>query len=179
MYESSVSQFFRTTTGIKSGPDAFDESRFVMTFLTIVGVMEILCSSRLVLEGKTGKEIPESSRFEFLEKFLANNFALSDAEDNTSGPLNKGGIADLPLLRTLLAICQNFREPNFWKVMDSFVLVAYASLASSRTLLQRLLACLNVTLYSENLFCWYKRKSDFYGLWQQHKLLKTMEMSEV
>ena len=35
--------------------------------------MEILCSVRLVLEGKTGKEIPESSRFEFLEKFLANN----------------------------------------------------------------------------------------------------------
>ena len=58
--------------------------------------MEILCSFRLVLEGKTGKEIPESSRFEFLEKFLANNFALSDAEDNTSGPLNRGGIADLP-----------------------------------------------------------------------------------
>ena len=30
-----------------------------------------------------------------------NNSALSDAEDNTSGPLNKGGIADLPLFRTL------------------------------------------------------------------------------
>ena len=43
--------------------------------------MEILCSFRLVLEGKTGKEIPESSRFEFLEKFLANNFAFSDAQD--------------------------------------------------------------------------------------------------
>ena len=42
--------------------------------------MDILCSFRLVLEGKTAKEIPESSRFEFLEKFLANNFALSDAE---------------------------------------------------------------------------------------------------
>ena len=95
MYESSGSQFFRTTTGIKSGPDAFDESRFVMTFLTILGVMEILCRFRLVLEGKTGKEIPESSRFEFLEKFLGNNFALSDADDNTTGLLNRGGIADL------------------------------------------------------------------------------------
>ena len=72
-----------------------------------------LCSFRLVLEGKAGKEIPESSRFEFLEKFLANNFALSDAKDNTSGPLNRGGIADLPLLRTLLAICQKSREPSF------------------------------------------------------------------
>ena len=107
---------------------------------------------------KAGKEIPESSRFEFLEKFLANNFALSDAEDKTSGPVNRGGIADLPLLRTLLAICQKSREPSFWEVMDSFVLVAYTSLAASRTLLQRLLPCLNFTLDSEDLFCWYKRK---------------------
>ena len=57
-------------------------------FLTILGVTEILCSFRLVLEGKPGKEIPESSRLEFLEKFIANDFALSDAEGNTSGPLN-------------------------------------------------------------------------------------------
>ena len=87
MYESSGSQFFRTTTGIQSGPDAFDESRFIMifdesrfimTYLTNLEVTEILCSFRLVLEGKTGKEIPESSRLEFLEKFLANNFVLSD-----------------------------------------------------------------------------------------------------
>ena len=68
--------------------------------------MEILCSFKLVLDGKTGKEIPESSRLEFLEKFAANNFALSDTEDNTSGPLNRGGTTDSSLLRTLLAICQ-------------------------------------------------------------------------
>ena len=67
-----------------------------MTFLIILGITEILCSFRLVLEGDTGKEIPEPSRLEFLEKFLRNNFALSDAEDNTSGPLNRGCIADLP-----------------------------------------------------------------------------------
>ena len=106
MYESSGSQFFRTITGIQPGPDAFDESRFVMTFLTISGVIET-CS--------------------------------------------------------------------FWEVMDSFVLIAYASLAASRTLLQRLLACLNFTLYSVGT----NEKSDFYELWQQHKLLKTMEMSEI
>ena len=55
-----------------------------MNFLTILGVIEILCSFRLVLEGKTGKVIPESSRLE----------------------LNRGSIPDLPLLRVLLAICQ-------------------------------------------------------------------------
>ena len=129
-----------------------------MTFLTIFGVTEILCSFKLVLERKTGKEILESSRLEFLEKFSVNNFALSDAEDNTSGPLNRGGIADLPLLRTLLAIRQKSREPSFWEVMDSFVLLVYASLAASRTLLQQLLACLNFTLDSENLSFWCKQK---------------------
>ena len=45
--------------------------------------------------GKTGKEIHKSSKLEFLEKFSANNFALSDAEDKISGLLNRGGIADL------------------------------------------------------------------------------------
>ena len=72
MFESLGSQFFRTTTGIQSGPDAFDESRFTMTFLTILGVMEILCSFRLVLEEKTSKEIPESSRV--LRKVFSKTF---------------------------------------------------------------------------------------------------------
>ena len=75
-----------------------------MTFLNILGVTEILCSFKLVLEGKIGKGIPESSRLEFLEKFSANNLALSDAEDNTYRLLNIEAVADLPLLRTL--ICQ-------------------------------------------------------------------------
>ena len=70
--------------------------------------MEILCCFRLPLEGKTGKEMLESSRLEFLEKFLGNNFALLDTEDNTSGPLNRAGIADLPLLRTLIVIHQKY-----------------------------------------------------------------------
>ena len=35
------------------------DKRFFMTILTICGVTEILCSFKLVLEGKTGKDIPE------------------------------------------------------------------------------------------------------------------------
>ena len=68
-----------------------------MTFLTILEVTEILCSFKLVQEGKTGKEITESSKLEFLERFSTNNFALADAEDNTSRLLNRGGIADIYL----------------------------------------------------------------------------------
>ena len=127
-----------------------------MIFLTILGVTDILCSFKLFLEGKTGKEIPDSSRLEFIEKFSANNFALSDAEGKTSGPMNRGVIADLLLLRTLLAICQKSQEPSFCEVMDSFVLLAYVSLTASRTLLQRLLAYLNLTLESEDFSLWCK-----------------------
>ena len=125
------------------------------TFLTILGVTEMLCSFRLVLERKTGKEIPVSSRLELFEKFSANNFAVSDAEDNTSRLLNRGDIADLPLLRTLLVMRQKFLEPRFWEVMDSLDLLR---LVASRILLQRLLACLNFTLNSEDLSFWYKQK---------------------
>ena len=62
-------------------------------------------------------------------------------------------------------------------VMESFVLFAYASLNASKTLLQRLLACLKFTLEADDLFFQYKR-SNFYELWQQRKQLKTMEMKE-
>ena len=62
---------------------------------------------------KVGKEMPESSNSNFLEKLLANSFALSDTEDNTFRLLNKGGIADFSLLRTLLAIHQKSQEPSF------------------------------------------------------------------
>ena len=111
-----------------------------MTFSTILGVTEILRSLRLGLEGKASKGTPESSRLKFLEKFLANNFASSDSEDSISGASNRGCITDLPLLRTLLAIHQKSGGSTFWEVMESFVLLAYASLAASKTLLQRLLA---------------------------------------
>ena len=80
---------------------------------TNLGVTWILRSSRLVL----GKEIAESSRSEFLEKCFTNSFALSETKHNTSGPLNKGGIVDLPLLRKLLAICLKLREISFLEVM--------------------------------------------------------------
>ena len=47
----------------------------------------------------------KASRLEFLEKFSANSSTLSATENNTTGPLNRGIIADLPLLRTISAIC--------------------------------------------------------------------------
>ena len=118
--ESQGSQFFRTTTGIQSGPNAFDESRFMMTFSTILRVTEILCSLRLVLEKKAGKEILESSRLELLKKFLA-ILLYQMQKKNTSGLLNRGGIANLALLRILLAILQKSREPSFWEVMEQLL----------------------------------------------------------
>ena len=51
---------------------------------------------RFVLEGITVIEMLESWRFEFLEKFFANSFALPEADDNFYGLLDRGGIADLP-----------------------------------------------------------------------------------
>ena len=83
--------------------------------------------------------------------------------DSTSRLLNRWGMANLPLFRILVAICQKSGEPSSWEVMDFFLLLAYASLTASITLLQQLLTCLNFILGSENLFSWYKQKKWF--LW--------------
>ena len=124
----------------------------IITFLTILGVTKILCSYRLVLQGKTGKETPESSRLEF----SANNFALSDAEDN-SRPLNRGGIADLPFENTI-GNSPKVLQAKFLGSDGLFCFISTCNLAASRTFLQQLLACLHFTLDSEYLSFWYKQK---------------------
>ena len=49
---------------------------------------------QLSFRRKAGKDKPESSGLDFLKRFLGNNSALSDAEDNFSGLLNRGDISD-------------------------------------------------------------------------------------
>ena len=62
----------------------------------------------------------------FLEKIPVNITG-----DNTSGPKNGGGIADLVSLRTLLAICQKSQELSSWEVIDSFIILAQESLRAA------------------------------------------------
>ena len=76
---------------------------------------------------------------------------LSDAEENDSGPFNRGGIADLPLLRTLLALCQKSGETNFWKV--DFLFYKYMQVWQLQDLLKKMRAYLHFALDSEDLFC--------------------------
>ena len=59
MHENSTLKYFRNTTGIQLRPDVFDKSMLVNSNLTSVRVKEILCSPRLVVEGKVGKEAPK------------------------------------------------------------------------------------------------------------------------
>ena len=74
---------------------------------------------RLALHGKKGKEIPEPSRLEFLEKFFYKLRCFIRSKRQHSGPSNRGGIVDLPFLRILLEILQKTSEPSSWEVMDS------------------------------------------------------------
>ena len=52
-------------------------------------------------------------------------------------------------------------RPKFLGSDGVFVLLEYASLAASTTLLQQLIACLKFTLDSEDSFCWFKGKKQF------------------
>ena len=52
--------------------------------------------------------------------------------------------------------------------------LAYTRFAASRTLFQQLLVCLNFTLDSEDLFCWYKQKKQ----WLSNLLYKKLPFSK-
>ena len=82
---------------------------------------------------------------------FANSLALLEAEDKASGPLNRGHIADIPLMRTLLVICQKPQEPSFWELISS-LFYWHKQVCNFKNLLQRLLACLNFTLDAKDLF---------------------------
>ena len=72
----------------KSGLEILQESRAVITFLTILGVVEKSSTFRLVLKGKECRQLPQSSRLESPERISVNNSALRDTEDMTSGLFN-------------------------------------------------------------------------------------------
>ena len=96
---------------------------------------------------ETVDEVPDPSRLEFLERLLANNVVLSDAEDNTSGPLNRVITTVLPSSRTLLS---KILEPSFWKVMEPFF-ISIGKFWQLLKLLEQLLAHMNFMLDSEEL----------------------------
>lgn len=60
-----VSQIFRTSPGIKSVADITEKEKtlvIILITLTIVGVIEISCSFRLVLEENVDRELHQMSR---------------------------------------------------------------------------------------------------------------------
>ena len=116
--------------------------------LTDIGLTETLCSFRLVLEGKADKEIPASARLGFLKDFR-NNFALSDAVDNTSRFLNGRGIEDLPLLQILLATGQKSWGDRFLGNERLFYFITMSMFDSFKNLFA-MLTSLPELHYAEN-----------------------------
>ena len=102
--------------------------------------------------------MPDSSWLEFLEKISVNNSALSDAEDNTFEPLNRRD-SRFSFVENTIGIAKSPESQVSGKGWT--LLLAYISLAALRTLLQWLPVCLNFTIESKDLFCWYKWKMWF------------------
>jgi hypothetical protein len=109
--DNSGEHIFRTIDGIQSGPLALVESSSHIAFDTILTVILIEMISCSVRDGKSGRIYNKSSSVEFAENFRAKRLALSFEDVKTSGPLKRGGIEDLPLLRILLDILQKSRDP--------------------------------------------------------------------
>ena len=163
MYENSGSQFSRTTTGIHSVPDTFDEWRFVTTFSTILEITQILCSLKLVLERKRGKEILESSRLEFFEKNFSKQICFIKYRRQHLWTIEQRMYSRFIFIESTISNFPKVSRAQFLESDGLFCFISkfasYASLAASRSLLQRLIACVNFPLDSKYFFCWYKQKS--------------------
>ena len=72
-------------------------------------IMQFQISSRRENRQRDNRVI----KIKFKEKFSANNFALSDAEDNTSGPLNRGGIADITFVENTISNSSEVMRAKF------------------------------------------------------------------
>ena len=175
MYENSGSQFFRTATRIQSRPDAFDESRFVMTFLTILGVMQFQISSRresrqrdtCAIENRVLRKV-FSKQFWFIrcrrqhlwaiEQVRYNRFTFVENTISNSPKVPRAKFLESDALFCFSSICKFgiFKNPSVMITSLSELYFRFSKIYSAGA----------------------NGKGDFYDLWQQHKLLKTMKMSE-
>ena len=154
--ESLGEHLWRTIDGIWSGPVALNASRSRITLATNLEVILIELIPWSVFRDRiSGSGWKLSSRVEFVENFLAKRFALSLEDVNTSGPLKRGEIADLPLLRMMLEILRILRNPICWEAIEWRVASEKLDFASSRILLQWFREARNSFKFSADLFQWY------------------------
>ena len=64
------------------------------------------------------------SKLEFPEIFSGNSFALSNEDNNTSGPLYREGRADLSFAENTINYSPEFSKPDYWEITKCFVLFA-------------------------------------------------------
>ena len=136
----------------------------IVTLLTNLGVGVMSFCFKLVLQRKTGKEIPipESSRLEFLEKILANNFTLSD----------------LPFWRHYQQFVRSLKSQVSGKSHSFALFYQHMQVWQHQEYFSSNYqpACTLLSI-QENYSVDTNKKNEFYELWQQHKQ-KAVEMSE-
>ena len=94
-------------------------------------------------------------------------------------PLNREGIADLPLLRTLLAIRQKSRQPSFSEVMDFFIFSSICKFGSLKNYLGMIASLPELYFRFRRFILPVQIKKVISMNWQQHRQLKTIEMNDI
>ena len=85
----------------------------------------------------------------------------------------------MSLLRTLLAICQRSWEPSFWEFESEPSFSYFISIFKFDSFKNPFTTNVWTLHYIQKMILLVQTKiSDFYELWQQHKQLKIIEMSE-
>ena len=115
--------------------------------------------------------MPKSSIFEFLERFLANKFALSDAEYNLCCPLNRGGIySRFTIVWKTFSNLPKVPRTKFLESDGRFCFSSICKFGSFKNPFAKIARLTELYFrFRRFILLVYKNKeSDFYELWQHN-----------
>ena len=79
----------------------------------------------------------------------------------------------------MLAICQKSQDPSYWELIDFFCFISICKFGSFKTPFTTITSLPELYFSLKRLILLVQiKKSDFYEIWQQHKQLVIMEMSD-
>ena len=138
-----------------------------MTFLTILVATQILCSFRLVLEGKTVK-------VRVFRKFSSKQFYFLRCRIQYIRAVGQRRFSRFTL-ENIVVNSQKVQKAKFLESDRIFCFTNICKFGSFKNPLATITSLSELYFFSS---VGTNEKSDFYELWQLHKQLKTMEMSE-
>ena len=158
------------TLKYNQGQVTSEKPRSIMIFLTKSRVTGILCSAVLILEEKAGKQIPEIIKTTIVRKDFRKHLGLLRCRRQHLHTRKQGKYCRFIFVENTVSNSASYEQFHKFIGMSRF--------GGSKNAFA-MVTDLSERHFDTNFFPFDKNeRNDLYGLWQQHKQLKTMEFNK-